>query len=52
MMAFLLALFTVVIGLFVVVLLAAALAAIWRGIRGDDQLKKIERERDQQVNTH
>jgi hypothetical protein len=40
-------------GVFVVVLLAGALAAIWRGVRGDE-IKKIEpkQERGQAANTH
>ena len=52
-MSFLLSFFTVLVGLAVIVLLAAALGAIWRGIRGDE-LKKIEgnRERDQEADTH
>jgi hypothetical protein len=41
-MVFLLALFTVAVGLFVVVLLTGAIATIWRGISGDRR-KKIER---------
>ena len=52
LMAFLLSFFTVAAGLAVIVLLAAALAAIWRRVSGDE-LKKIERKRelDQEANT-
>jgi len=51
-MAFLLSFFTVAVGLAVIVLLAAAVGAIWRRVSGDE-LKKIERKRelDQEANT-
>ena len=55
-MAFLLSFFTVTVtvavGLAVIVLLAAAVGAIWRRVSGDE-LKKIERKRelDQEANT-
>jgi hypothetical protein len=52
-MAFLLSFFIVAVGLAVIVLLAAAVGAIWRRISGDES-KKIERkrERDREANTH
>ena len=44
-LALLLQLFTVAVGLAVILLLAAALAGIWAGIRDEIQVRKIERER-------
>ena len=45
MMLFLQLLFTVLVGLAVVLLLGAALAGIWERVRGDSEVKKLERER-------
>ena len=50
--AFLLQLFTVAVGLAVILLLAAALAGIWAGIRDEVQVRKIERERRRAAEDH
>jgi len=39
--------FTVAVGLAVILLLAAALAGIWTGIRDEIRVRKVERERRQ-----
>jgi len=46
---FLLQFFTVAVGLAVVVLLAAVLVGIWESVRGDREVKKLERERRRAV---
>ena len=50
--AFLLQIFTVAVGLAVILLLAAALAGIWTGIRDEIQVRKIERERRRAAEDH
>jgi hypothetical protein len=40
------------VGLAVILLLAAALAGIWTGIRDEIQVRKIERERRQAAEAH
>ena len=46
--AFLLQIFTVAVGLAVILLFADALAGIWTGVRDEIQVRKIERERHRQ----
>ena len=48
----LLQLFTVAVGLTVILLLAAAFAGIWTGIRDEIRVRKIERGRRRAVEDH
>jgi hypothetical protein len=49
---FLLQFFTIAVGLAVILLLAAALAGIWAGIRDEIQVRKIEREQRRAADDH